>query len=1317
MFLSDKEKKRSMFSRRVWRFFVLFVFILIVFFNFYLNELFKTFLEDELAKLTGYDVKVKRAYISAFNLEAGLSGFLVKNRKGMKVVALDSLHVSLSFWPLLLQKIVIKDITVKSPYFYADKNLIDTLLQAQSNPLPIDLRKGLLTNGQFSVLYGDDTFHLTVDHFKGRVVDMFSDITVSSEGLVFQRGNKSKVFMKIPVDILSARVKKQKDGKNYELKHLIYRSDGLKVDATGKFNGKLQGTFSPLVEVKMDYLKTLFSLKNKGDGKIVIDGTFNIKEKNVLADLLVKGDFYVETILEMAGVNKPIAGYVSSLKGKVFGAVRSPRAKADLTCKDGNIFGVLFDTLDTSVRYEEGKLHFPDGRAVLYDGSANASAILNMPVVDYYELYVDAYSVQSDSVFNLIKWNPNISKGRISGSLVTKGKKFNPLIEFSYVKSPPGKSKEKKTQTENVLKRVAYGAGNVYFKDKVLTIKDVEVKTEDTVLKAKGSIDFKKDKLNLSTNLNTMDVADLSRPYSEDFRGQGNLTATLVGKIKKPHLKGVLTLKDGKIYNLEFEDLKANVDYTVDTLTLKTVSGHAYGGSARVSLNMGFKKPEKLFHFNNPSMDLSADFKGLKVDGFARSFGLKNVFKGRFDATGFKLSGKNLKDLSSEGKISAKGFSVYGVDLGSIRARFEMESGKLKIPVFETKKGASKISLTMNSENKLGSYVIKSKYCQVLIKYTPLKDYVSGKFVKCNISGKGSFNDLDLDFTLNAKKLKTDSGIYIGDIKVSGKVREKNTTIIANAFNDRVKAVGQVNFLNSKSMPWDLDVKIKKGHYGFLAKRFFKNAPENMKLKVGGEIGLKGNRNNIKGKAVFKDLDIYAYDIHLKNSHNITINIDDKKVVIDPVTLKDRSNKITVDGVMQIGKSIDLNVEGGLSLKTFKLFSDKITLLDGAGDLLLKVVGNWGSPSVYGDLEISNGSLGIKNFDYFFNNINGYAFFDMNKIVLSDLSSSMGGGSISAKGTAYLENRKLKQFFLESNLHGLPLKVIDGLKLRLGGNLNYKGNMKKQFLVGSIDIEKAVYDKDFHVMDLIFGKKKPVRNAGYGVFGNTRLNVALSGDKNIIIKNNIARSNVALDLNIRGSVLNPVVYGRVDTSNGKVFLNNTEFKITKASVLFTGQMDFNPYINVLALTTESEYTISLIVDGRLDSLNLTMASNPPLKEDEILALLSKGSGASSATAFLTSKYERMITDRIKDITGLDEINITTMSTEDEDGSSSAIAPRVTMKKEVIPDKLILTLITSGTSDGDYVRVEYLINKNLSIQAVGDKKRGVGGDVKLRFEFD
>jgi translocation and assembly module TamB len=229
------------------------------------------------------------------------------------------------------------------------------------------------------------------------------------------------------------------------------------------------------------------------------------------------------------------------------------------------------------------------------------------------------------------------------------------------------------------------------------------------------------------------------------------------------------------------------------------------------------------------------------------------------------------------------------------------------------------------------------------------------------------------------------------------------------------------------------------------------------------------------------------------------------------------------------------------------------------------------------------------------------------------------------------------------------------------------------------------------------------------------------------IDNNIARASVKIagEMLIKGIVFRPVLFGRFETTEGYIYFRNNEFKLISASVDFADPNRIKPVINLTAETTIQGYRIRLSLEGQADRFTLSLSSQPHLEDRDILALLTSGQigsqvkgleagiGAGEAASFLTGKLQDVFEERMRALTGVDRFQVEPYVSS----TTGTVGPRVTVSKRLIGEKLFVTYANLlGTTEEQVIKIEYFLNKKVSLVGLRDETGSMGGDVRFRFEF-
>jgi translocation and assembly module TamB len=237
-----------------------------------------------------------------------------------------------------------------------------------------------------------------------------------------------------------------------------------------------------------------------------------------------------------------------------------------------------------------------------------------------------------------------------------------------------------------------------------------------------------------------------------------------------------------------------------------------------------------------------------------------------------------------------------------------------------------------------------------------------------------------------------------------------------------------------------------------------------------------------------------------------------------------------------------------------------------------------------------------------------------------------------------------------------------------------------------------------------------------------RLNVHVSSAPQLAVETSLATLSGDVDLNVRGTVLNPILLGRINIAEGDILFQGTKYHLERGDVTFTNALRIDPVLNVEASTTIRDYDITLGFHGPVDRLSTTYRSEPPLSTTDIISLLAfqrtteEAAGSQSQSNFtetaqnavLGEALNAAVSSRIQRLFGISRVKI-----DPQGGGLENNKPSVTIEQSV-KKNLTITFVTYPTqSNEQLIQVEYNVNKNISIVGIRDQYGVLGIDVRLR----
>jgi hypothetical protein len=1314
----------------------------------YISNALKQLILPELEDALHQKVIAKKIYINIFPFFIEAKNLKVFDENGKRILLAKRVKGYIEPVGLLRKQISIRRLVIKEPNISSDKEQINEAIESFNAylkkkgkfPFKVKVKVVEIDNG-FASLHDEDLkTSLDVNGLGSEVI--FSKAP-SLNASIKKFDIKKDGLPELTGDITTSLVFK-KDG--IDIKRLTIGSHGSVLRGSG-FYSKGIGALKTEISLLIDSIKRILNLRQRGEGRISAAGEIRFEGikpsdfafrqwKDILIDLKLKGNFYIQTLMEMLKVKEKVEGLVD-FHGEIKGNLSDISGVAKARLRNGNLFGVEIDALNCDISYKNGIMRFNNGDAELYNGNAKAEASITLPDVKPFILKIKFNSIDSKAAFKLIGWDPEIPIGKVEGELVTSGSSFSPDGWFVYnsqksavssqqlkkLKDSGLRTPESRLLTENVLDRVRNIKGYYSLRGDVLSLSGLQISTSLSDLQAEGTINITKKNLNFKSMLSTKEVSDLILPYYNGLKGQGNLSGNITGTFDNPEISGKLEISTASIENYRASRITSLFSYNKNTLDVRELFIMSPEEEHMVKGRILFPEAKKLFDFSQPVYEMSANIKNADLRGVAQIFHKDLSVTGRMNAD-FRIGGKG-KGIEIAGNAHATKATLYKVPLDSVSLTFLYLNKGLSLQKVVIKQGTS----ILTAEGKIASderFSFRASSDKIMIKDLGFQYLPEGAFLSLRSEGQGTLKDPTIK--LNAKVV---GGSFrakpIGNGIISGEVKNKNISLEASFFDEKVKLRGKGHLDNV--FPWNADIDIQSGRYDAILSSIFKEIPEDLLLNLKGDIKMQGDRKNIRASAKISQLMFTLYGYSFSNDSEIKVQIDNRRLSFPAFSMRSGGTSlINFSGHAEIGREYDLQLKGRSSLTPFKILSSGVEHLTGEVDFDFSVIGQWDNPAIRGSLNISSASFGLKGNYPRITSISGYANIDGDKFVIKKLSGKIGGGDINISGLIYLKTFGIKRFSFESDLDNIAFSPSKDFNINFKGNLIYKGTPDAQSISGEIKIKSASYKERIEWKSwLLKTKTKEIPKAGISGIEETELNIGISGDENIYIDNNIARAPVTVDLVLRGTISHPVLFGRLESKEGIAYFRNNEFRIIHASAYFADPNRINPIMELAAETSIQGYHIKLNLDGQIEHFNLSLSSDPNLEEMDVLSLLTTGKvgkqlkgiesgiGAGEATSFLAGGLQDIFEERLKTIGGFERVQVGTYVSR----VTGNVEPEVTVSKRLLSDRLYVTYSTplgSAATEQQIFKLEYLLGRNISLVGVRDERGITGGDIKFRFEF-
>jgi len=218
-----------------------------------------------------------------------------------------------------------------------------------------------------------------------------------------------------------------------------------------------------------------------------------------------------------------------------------------------------------------------------------------------------------------------------------------------------------------------------------------------------------------------------------------------------------------------------------------------------------------------------------------------------------------------------------------------------------------------------------------------------------------------------------------------------------------------------------------------------------------------------------------------------------------------------------------------------------------------------------------------------------------------------------------------------------------------------------------------------------------------------------------VVRSPQAQVRAGGSLSLQGTVAHPVVLGTIETQDGRITFRRHRFTLENVVVRFDDPRRINPYLDVRATTRIRTYDVTMWLSGRADDLRIRLSSEPPLPQEDLLALVTLGAtraelGTSGGLVFAGEAAQILS----KELLGND-VSVPTVDVL-EFGKNEAGEDQFRVGKR-LNDRTLVTYTGSFAEGGkSKLRVEYQLLGPLLLAGEQEFNGGVGGDVILRLRF-
>jgi hypothetical protein len=527
----------------------------------------------------------------------------------------------------------------------------------------------------------------------------------------------------------------------------------------------------------------------------------------------------------------------------------------------------------------------------------------------------------------------------------------------------------------------------------------------------------------------------------------------------------------------------------------------------------------------------------------------------------------------------------------------------------------------------------------------------------------------------------------------------------------------------------------------------FASAISSGTIRVVGELY---NPDALRIDTNIEEVNVRLLDYKLRNQSPIRLSVEHQLLQVDSLKMVGDDTELDLTGTVNMAdESLALQANGAANLAVLQGFLPDIRS-SGRAEVSARISGTAAAPVVAGNALLTNGRVRSLQFPHALEEVNGIATFDAAGVRLDGITARLGGGAVRFGGRIGLSEYQLSEFDVTATGEDMTLRYPEGMRSIVDANLALQGPAAAPLVTGTVNVKSASWARGFgsgSIFSGLTGGEAPIPSVEGQVAAasDVRFDIRLTAPGTLRIDNDQARVVASADLNMRGTLDRPLLFGHAEIERGEVEFEGRRYLVTRGSLDFANASRIQPFFDIEAQTRVrvpgQTYQVTMRMAGTTERMQPQFTSDPPLSTLDILTLLFSDQAPSGdielaalqrpnereqrlvearATRALTGALSQEVGRVVEQTFGVDTFQITPLLSDPYQQSASLNlnpSARVTIGKR-ISNRIFLTYARSLSSSqrDQIILLEFDQSDSLSWVLSQNEDRTYALEIRKRHAF-
>ena len=857
-----------------------------------------------------------------------------------------------------------------------------------------------------------------------------------------------------------------------------------------------------------------------------------------------------------------------------------------------------------------------------------------------------------------------------------------------------------------------------------LTLRQTSLRIPSATLTADGQIS-KQSKLQVQATTDDLHqliaLASAFRPTTTAppaISGSANLNATVQGSMQKPEISGKLSAHNLQVQGGEWKSAELSLQANPSRIVVSNGTLiNAHRGQASFGATIALRDWSYL-----PSNSVQANL-SVRQMSLADLQHLANVqypVSGNLSAN-VSVRGSQLNPAGS-GSVDVANARVYDEPVQTLALKFHTENESIVSSLnVVTSAGSANSNLSFTPKTK--AYKLSLDAPAVVLQKLQMvqeKNLALHGTLTLSARGEGTLDDPQLIANLELPRLDVKQKSIAGlKAQVNVANKQANLMVDSQVAQAAIRARGHVNLTGD----FEIDASIDTAAIPLdvLLATYASSVPQGFKGETELHATVKGplkDKTKLEAHATISKLTAGYQSLEIGAVGPIRADYVHSVVTLQPAEIRGTDTSIRMQGMFPLSgnASLTLTAQGSIDARIMRIVAPDLQS-SGTVALDVRTSGSVKNPMIHGQVRLQNISMATTDAPVSVDKLNGTLELTNERVQISSLAGVVNGGQISATGS--IDYRPSVQFNIALQGKSVRLRYPEGLRTLLDSNLAWTGTMQGSTLTGRVLVDQLGFTPDFDLSS--FGDQfsnSVAVPAAPGFDDTIKLQVAVQSKNNLNATSSQVSMAGTMNLNVIGTVANPVVLGRVDLDSGELFYRSVRYQLQRGIITFENPNQTSPVLDVSVSTTVEQYNLTLNLRGPFDRLTTSYNSDPPLATADIINLIALGkttseSAASQSTdSIIASQAASQLSSGIQKLAGISSLQINPLLGGNGQNPSAQVALQQRVTKN-----FLFTFSTDVSQPGqEIVQGDYQINQRWSVSVARDQLGGVSVDGRYHTKF-